>query len=151
MTNLLKIGKGFALFLICILATSLFYTMFTVIFESVNDPTDTAAVGDTIEGIFWFIIIIVWILGTLVLPAALYYEGITEKDELNPVVKGSIGVLLFIFGMLLTIKAYYLTTVIQSFMDSTIQIILFWLALIMNWATIVLIAPYYMIADARNN
>lgn len=43
------------------------------------------------------------------------------------------------------------TSVIQSFMESTLQIILFWLALIMNWATVVLIAPYYMIADARNN
>lgn len=151
MANLTKIGQGFAIFFVSIIMTSLMYLMLTSLFDAVNATGDANAVGNTIEGIFWFTTFIIWVLGVIAIPCYLYYQGTTEKDEQPPMIKATIGVLLFIFGILLTIQGYDLITgTITDLMDTAIQRIIFWLGFIINWSALVIIIPYYLVADARS-
>lgn len=151
MTNMKKVFSGFGIFLIAIFATSIGYQMMSAVFDITNEATDTNRIGDTIEGIFWFVLIIAWIMGVFVIPAILYHQGLTEQtqDEIPKIGKAILAILIFIFSIILTTKAWYMTTTITSIMDTDIQIIIFWLGLLFNWLAITIITPYYLITDAR--
>lgn len=151
MTNIAEIGKGFGIFVIAVFISLLGYVVLNAIFPVVNDATDTNAIGDGWEGTFWFVLIIIWIAGIFVLPGAQYYKGITEEDDIPKVVKGALGVLMFLIGMIITIKLWFMATAIADILSSHTQIltIVYWMGLLFNWATCILITPYYMIADAR--
>lgn len=153
MADILKIGKGFATFIGGIFLSLLGYVILNAIFPIVNATGDANAIGNGWEGMFWFILIIIWIAGIFVLPAIFYYQGITEEDDIPPPAKGAIGILIFIFGMIATVKLWFMATAISEILSNytTILVIVFWIGLLFNWATCVLIAPYYLVADARKH
>lgn len=148
MVNLAYITKGVGVFLATVFISILAYQLILVLAGVVNDVSDENAIGDSIEAIIWFGVILVWVLGTLAIPAHYYYKGLTEEDDLSPISKSLIGIIIFIFGILLTVKGWYLAPAIASFLDTTLQIILFWIGLILTWATIVIATPFYCILDA---
>lgn len=154
MTDLKKVFSGFGIFLLAVFATSIGYQMLSATYDVVNSPTDpnNAAIGDTLEGIFWFVLIAAWIVGVFIIPAIMYHEGLTQPSptEIPKIAKGALGILIFIFGILITTQAWYMTTTITNIMDTPLQKIIFWLGLLFNWTALIIITPYYLIADARS-
>lgn len=151
MTDIKKIGTGFGIFITAIFVNLLGYVVLDALFPVVNATGDTNAIGNTWEGTFWFVLIIIWILGIFVLPAIFYYQGITEEDETPKIAKGALGILTFLIGMIASVKLWFIATAISNILQNytTILVIIFWIGLLFNWAACVLVAPYYMVADAR--
>lgn len=151
MTDIKKIATGFGIFIIAIFVSLLGYVVLDALFPIVNAAGDSNAIGDGWEGTFWFVLIIIWIVGIFVLPGTFYYQGITEQDDIPKVIKGAMGILVFTIGMIASVKLWFMATAISDILSNytAILVILFWIGLLFNWATCILVAPYYMVADAR--
>lgn len=107
----------------------------------------TLAVGDTIEGIIWVGVILIWALTSIVLPIYFMNAGAREEDNIPNAVKVIAGTLIFFFSIMITYQAWFMLTGISNAMTSTTQQAFFWIGLIANWITITLIVPTYLIME----
>lgn len=148
MTNLKKIGSGFIFFIVgYFLVVILNYIIpYIVDFgEELYPETDFG-------GVIWMVVIGIWAIMTIFVPGFLILSGITEQDtEDSPMRDIITAVVLFIAGLLITIKANFIFTALASMADNGLIKALFWIGLIVSWGGIVLITPGYLVINAAKN
>lgn len=116
----------------------------------------TLPLGDTLEGLVWFGIILTWALTMIIIPVGFWYYGLTESSGIdNPVFKATLGGLWFIMGLAFTYFTYSWTTPLTASYTATypnIQIILtalFWIGLILTWVANIIVIPAKLIIESK--
>lgn len=112
--------------------------------------------GDTLEGIIWFGIIITWVLAMLILPIGMWYYALTERTEIdNPVFMGTLAFLWFILSLCFTYFTYYWTTPLTAIFTTEypnvriLLLALFWIGIILTWVTNVIVIPARLIIESK--
>lgn len=137
------VGYGIVSFFTGVFFMMIGYPLFTNLASALN--TGTYAIGNTIEGIIWVGVILIWTLTTIVLPAYFINEGLKAPKDIPAVAKIIIGTLIFFFSIMITYQAWFMIEGISDSMDSTTQIGFFWVGLIINWLMITIIMPAILI------
>lgn len=157
MVDLLKAGAGTFTYLIgCFIMLLTLHIVPPLANYLQNETTISGA--STLAGIIWFGLILIWILGTLVIPIGLMVWGITIPSEIkNPVFLMSIGILWFIISSAFSYFSYYMTSSISEMMSATIggveyilPVVLFWIGLVAIWIFNIGVIPTYFIIESRS-
>lgn len=112
-----------------------------------TDALDNLEVNTTFASYLWLGVILIWIMLCVVMPTFYTVELLRNTSENKSRGHIIIGVLVFIFGILITIKAWYMTDIIADNLTNDFALVLFWVGLITNWVMWVIITPYYLITS----
>ena len=116
-------------------------------------PSHDQAVGETfftssdIGPVIWFGIIILWIVMAIVMPMYYIVTGLQEEGG-HAILNASIGVLIFIFGMALTLKGWFWVTGFAGLSDTPLVTAIFWVGFLLSWISTVFVVPAALIVKA---
>lgn len=146
MTNLAKVAKGFAFFMAGY--------FIVIILNFIIPPTITAMDGifptTELEGTIWFGLIILYLLIMMVLPLYFVVTGLQEESSISKPIEAILGILIFIFAMAITIKAWYMVPTLSG-LATGFTLVLFWIGLTIVWLALAVVTPAYMIINSFKN
>lgn len=151
MADLVKIFKGIGIFFIAYFAVVMLnsiinpYNGNNTLLDTLNTELYT---NNDLANIIQMGLVIVYALAIVIAPSYYTITGILEKDEHKAGTKILLAILIFIFSLAITIKAWYAVPILTDITDSTYITALFWIGLIAIWLQITLITPTYLIIDA---
>lgn len=147
--NIKDLGYGLVSFFIGTFLVMISLPVVTELTTALN--TGTYAIGDTIEGIIWTGVILIWLLTTIVIPAYFIYTGSQsqEGDNTPGYIKTVIGALIFFFSIMITYQSWFMITGVSTAMTSTTQQAFYWVGFVINWTMITIIAPLMLILDGH--
>jgi hypothetical protein len=102
-------------------------------------------VGSDIEQIIWFGGIILYVLAGVIMPLGYMYKGLTTDTGGNPFQNITIALVMFLFNLLLTIKAWYMVTALASLSSDGFITAIFWIGFTLTWLVCVIVTPAYVI------
>lgn len=107
--------------------------------------------NDDVTGISWLIIIFAYVIITIGLPAHFTWKGLTDnKEGTSPVLQSIGAIAMFILGILLTIKGWYIVTTIASALSNDLlALIIFWTGLLISWLLNIIVTPIVVLVRAQ--
>lgn len=146
MSDITKIGKGIAVFILGYLAIVLVNSMLPTIISAGEE-----ILPDTeISLIAWFMLITIIFIALLFIPSYQNYDALTgEDDNIPKLIKIPIAIILFLITIALTIKGWWFITALSD-QTSTEPIInyVFWIGLLIMWIQYALLIPSFLIIEA---
>lgn len=141
-----KIMMGTAFFIIGYIFVAITQWMFPYLIDAV----DTLGMADSLQGILWFGVIIVWIIALVVLPIAFIVWGLMKYEQSqNPMLNITFAVLWSVFTLAITYFTYFWLPILAAALEYQILIALFWVGIVVILVTNVIIAPTYVIVQAK--
>lgn len=115
--------------------------------DAVGAVTPTPA----FESYLWLGVILGWVIIGVVMPA--FYTITTLRNAQLDKRKEYIilGILMFIFGILITIKAWYMAGAVATLIINPLGLAIFWIGLAINWIMWVLVTPIYLIVNGLDS
>lgn len=134
MTNLITVTKGASSFFVGYLISIISYYVAPTMLELYTNTTH--------EGIMWFGLILVWIIGMIVVPAGWIVQGLREdKEEERSLFGVASGVVYFVIAILLTVLGWFMISALNSMITENLFKAIFWVGLLTTWALTVIVAP----------
>lgn len=141
MVNLKKVAKGVSIFLagyFMMIVLSWIIPILTTVLEAIYP-------SDGIDGIIWVAVMMVWVIAVLVIPNLFIYEGIRETNDLPSILQITISIIVFLFGVILTVKGWYFVEALSTASQNEFVIALYWIAVAVMWFEIVVGIPAFTI------
>lgn len=152
MADLKKVISGTAIFLASFFGSIILFNFITYL-TPVGDilQADYSSVDNTtIGGLAWLAFIIISLLGMIVIPTFLTIEGLRDEDkQQHPYAMMLAGVLIFIFGIMITVKGWYMLDALASATTENYILTLYWIGLLLAWAELIIITPAYLIIKGQ--
>lgn len=163
MVNLKLMVKGMISFPVGVLYMLVLTYVIIPIIDVGNSILTTT---NEVEAIAWLLALVFYLFVVIILPSNWLYLGITEQGTYqdnkggilpdNKFMLTIIALMLFLIGMLMTVKGWYMITAMHNsildagFGDTTTVVIsaFYWVGLILSWLLTVVIAPVAIITTA---
>lgn len=125
----------------------------------IPDLIDAIDMSTSLKVIIWAGLIILWVLSLVVVPAAIKVYGLTDKTTTVQQIPGiAVGVLYGLFAAALAYATWGWTTPMTGVFDTTLNgssqtllLATFWIGYIIIWFSDIIIVPYSVITEAKNN
>lgn len=115
------------------------------IIDGMEAITDVPVFG----GLIWFCVAILWLVAMIAVPTMYVYQGLTDyQQNPNKVAEIVAALLIFAFGVLLTVKGWYWIPIFDSLTDELFIRVLFYTGIILTWTELVVFTPVYLIIRA---
>lgn len=102
--------------------------------------------GDFVYAIGEIVVLVVIFLALLILPVYFIYKAVTEGNhKIDPVGSSIKAVIIFFFGILITIKVWYMFPIFAGLLDDGLVRGVFYTGLFLVWVGNLLIVPATMI------
>lgn len=99
----------------------------------------------TLNGVYWFFGILIYVLGLIVIPVVLMIKALGEEDDIDRSVIVIMGILMFILNLYLTYRGYFVVQAMAGMMEGTFVLAVFWIGALMSWVLSTIVAPFYMV------
>lgn len=142
MVNTKKIIKGTVSFLIGFL---IMYIMNEIIAPMLESLEGIFSSNTDLQGIIWFFTILLWITISVIIPSFLIITGLKEEKESTQGGEITLGIIIFITSIILTIKGWFWITTFASLAGTGLIAVIFWTGLILIWSEVTIITPIYLI------
>lgn len=156
MADIIKIVKGIAYFFIGYFILIVLGYIIPPILTGLE-----SALGNNTEfsSLAWFGVILITIIATIVLPTITITNALKENKGTNKIIEIVTGILIFIMGIAITIKSWYMIDTLTGIASNmTTQLGsngaifaqgVFWIGLIIGWTEIVILTPIVLITGVE--
>lgn len=149
MVNLSKVFKGGGLFFISIILITLSEVILTPLLEALDGIISISS----LDSLVWGIVVAIWVFMGCVVPIYLIIEGLKEENTNPSFMKAILGVMFFLFMIVLTVKGWFMVSVIPntiatvSTSSTAVSLItaMYWIGFTLIWGMITIATPIMVI------
>jgi len=99
------------------------------------------------QGIIYAGLIILWVIMILILPSYYLISGLREHTEQPRMAQALMGLLILVFSVLITIKAYWMVIAFAEQLPYTLIYVIFLVSVAIMWLEITILTPAYLILN----